>query len=66
MGSPNLWRHSFEAVDDRIQDRPGCSPAAVQPIIFPGKDYPANTLLIISGLINEDFLVEIKAVASLP
>ncbi|PKB83069.1 MAG: hypothetical protein BZY88_03110 [SAR202 cluster bacterium Io17-Chloro-G9] len=38
----------------------------VFPTVFPGKDYPANTLLIISGLISEEFLVEIKAVAALP
>ena len=38
----------------------------VFPPIFPGKDYPANTLLIISGLILEELLVEIKAVAALP
>jgi enamine deaminase RidA (YjgF/YER057c/UK114 family) len=36
------------------------------PKIFPNKDYPPNTLLIISGLVREDFLVEIKAVAALP
>ncbi|PKB64452.1 MAG: hypothetical protein BZY80_02525 [SAR202 cluster bacterium Io17-Chloro-G2] len=36
------------------------------PTIFPGKDYPPNTLLIISGLVREEFLVEIKAVAALP
>ena len=36
------------------------------PIIFPDKDYPANTLLIIGGLIREELLVEIKAVAALP
>ena len=36
------------------------------PGIFPNKDYPANTLLIVDGLVREDLLVEIKAVASLP
>ena len=36
------------------------------PEIFPDKDYPANTLLIISGLARPEFLVEIKAVAALP
>ena len=34
--------------------------------MFPDKDYPANTLLIIGGLIKEELLVEIKAVAALP
>lgn len=36
------------------------------PTIFPGEDYPPNTLLIISGLVREEFLVEIKALAALP
>lgn len=36
------------------------------PRYFPGGDYPPNTLLIISGLVREEFLVEIKAVAALP
>ena len=34
--------------------------------VSPGKDYPPNTLLIISGLIHEEFKVEIKAMAALP
>ena len=34
--------------------------------IYPDRDYPPNTLLIISGLVREEFLVEIKAVAALP
>ena len=34
--------------------------------IFPNGDFPPNTLLIVAGLVNEDFLVEIKAVAALP
>lgn len=38
----------------------------VFPSIFPDKDYPANTLLIIGGLIKEELFVEIKAVAALP
>ena len=36
------------------------------PGIFPSEDYPPNTLLIVDGLVREDLLVEIKAVASLP
>ena len=36
------------------------------PEIFPNGDFPPNTLLIVAGLVNEDFLVEIKAVAALP
>jgi len=36
------------------------------PTIFPGEDYPPTTLLIISGLVREEFLVEIKALAALP
>ena len=38
----------------------------VYPEIFPNGDFPPNTLLIVAGLVNEDFLVEIKAVAALP
>ena len=36
------------------------------PNLFPNQDYPANTLLIISGLDSEDFLVEISAVDAIP
>jgi enamine deaminase RidA (YjgF/YER057c/UK114 family) len=36
------------------------------PQIFPNADYPANTLLVVAGLVREEFLVEIKAVAALP
>lgn len=36
------------------------------PTLFPDGDYPPNTLLIINGLVREEFLVEIKAVAALP
>ncbi|PKB71142.1 MAG: hypothetical protein BZY87_07000 [SAR202 cluster bacterium Io17-Chloro-G6] len=38
----------------------------VFPEIYPNGDYPPNTLLVVAGLVNEDFLVEIKAVAALP
>ncbi len=38
----------------------------VYPDIFPNGDYPPNTLLVVDGLVREDFLVEIKAVAALP
>ena len=38
----------------------------VYPDLFPGGDYPPNTLLVVDGLVREDFLVEIKAVAALP
>ncbi len=40
--------------------------AALFPTLFPDGDYPPNTLLIIEGLVREEFLVEIKAVAALP
>ena len=33
--------------------------------IFPNGDYPATTLLVISGLVHQDYLVEIKAVAAI-
>ena len=38
----------------------------VYPEIFPNGDFPPNTLLIVAGLVHEDFLVEIKAGAALP
>ncbi len=38
----------------------------VYPGIYPEGDFPPNTLLVVAGLVNEDFLVEIKAVAALP
>ena len=33
--------------------------------LYPKRDYPPNTLLVVSGLVHEDYLVEIKAVAAL-
>ncbi len=36
------------------------------PSIFPNGDYPPNTLLIVDGLVREEFVLEIKAVAALP
>ena len=38
----------------------------VFPTMFRDEDYPPNTLLIVDGLVREEFLVEIKAVAALP
>ena len=38
----------------------------VFPEMFPNEDYPPNTLLVVAGLVREDLLVEIKAVAALP
>ncbi len=35
------------------------------PQIFPDGDFPPNTLLVVDGLVREEFLVEIKAVAAL-
>lgn len=40
--------------------------AALFPSLYPDGDYPPNTLLVVSGLVREEFLVEIKAVAALP
>ena len=34
--------------------------------LFPNGDYPTNTLLIVDGLVREELLVEVKAVAVLP
>jgi hypothetical protein len=31
--------------------------------LYPDGDYPPNTLLVISSLVREEFLVEIKAAA---
>ena len=36
------------------------------PELFPDGDFPPNTLLVVDGLVREEFLVEIKAVAALP
>ena len=33
--------------------------------IYPDGNYPPNTLLIISGLVNDDLLLEIEAVAAI-
>ena len=38
----------------------------VYPEIFPNEDYPPNTLLVVEGLVREEYLLEIKAVAALP
>ena len=38
----------------------------VFPEIYPNGDYPPNTLLVVSGLVREELLVEVKAVAALP
>jgi enamine deaminase RidA (YjgF/YER057c/UK114 family) len=40
--------------------------AGIFPTLYPNSDYPPNTLLVIEGLVREEFLVEIKAVAALP
>ena len=40
--------------------------AGIFPGLYPNGDYPPNTLLVIEGLVREEFLVEIKAVAALP
>lgn len=36
------------------------------PGLFPDGDYPPNTLLLVDGLVREEFLVEIQAIAALP
>lgn len=50
-----------ESVQPFIQAR-----SELFPTIFPDSDYPPNTLLVIAGLVRDEFLVEIKAVAALP
>ena len=49
------------SVEGYIQGR-----LAVFPDLFPQGDFPPNTLLVIEGLVQEDFLVEISAIAALP
>ena len=50
-----------DSVQGYIQGR-----SEVYPDMYPGGDFPPNTLLVVAGLVSEDFLVEIKAVAALP
>ena len=38
--------------------------AKIFPSLFSGPDYPPNTLLIIDGLVREEFLIEVEAVAA--
>jgi len=38
----------------------------VYPHMYPDGDFPPSTLLVVAGLVSEDYLVEIKAVAALP
>ena len=38
----------------------------VLPRLFPDGDYPPNTLLVVDGLVREEFLLEISAIAALP
>jgi enamine deaminase RidA (YjgF/YER057c/UK114 family) len=40
--------------------------SAAFPDLYPQGDYPPNTLLVIDGLVRDDFLVEISAIAALP
>ena len=49
------------AVEGYLQGR-----SEVYPKIYPNGEFPANTLLVVAGLVHEDYLVEIKAVAALP
>ena len=50
-----------DSVQDYIAGR-----TEVYPTMFPDGDYPPNTLLVVDGLVREEFLLEIKAVAALP
>ena len=38
----------------------------IYPDLYPDKDFPPNTLIVVAGMVNEDFLVAIKAIAALP
>ena len=42
----------------------GCG--ELYPHMYPYGDFPPNTLLVVTGMVREDYLVEIKAVAALP
>lgn len=50
-----------EAIPPFIQTR-----TQIFPGLFPDSDYPPNTLLLVDGLVREEFLVEIQAIAALP
>ena len=50
-----------ESIQGFIQAR-----TQIYPDIFSNGDYPPNTLLVVDGLVREEFLVEIKALAALP
>lgn len=53
-----VGRESIQGfIDTRSQIFPG---------LFPDGQYPPNTLLLVAGLVREELLVEIKAVAALP
>ena len=49
------------AVQGYLQGR-----SEVYPSLYPNGDFPPNTLLVVAGLVHEDYLVEINAVAALP
>ena len=40
--------------------------AEIFPTMFPDADYPPDTRVSVAGLVRDEFLVEIKAVAALP
>lgn len=50
-----------ESVQGFIQAR-----AELFPEIFPDADYPPNTLLVVGGLVADQYLVEVSAIAVLP
>ena len=53
-----VGRESIQGfMDTRSQIFPG---------LFPDGQYPPNTLLLVAGLVGEELVVEIKAVAALP
>jgi 2-iminobutanoate/2-iminopropanoate deaminase len=39
--------------------------AKLFPTLFPTQQYPPNTLLIVTGLVSPDFLIEVEAVAAI-
>jgi 2-iminobutanoate/2-iminopropanoate deaminase len=68
-----LCEHAGGSLDDIVDVRMYILDRAHRPILnairkryHPGPNFPCSTLLIISGLANPDFLLEIEAVAHIP
>jgi enamine deaminase RidA (YjgF/YER057c/UK114 family) len=69
----NVCASAGGTLEDIVDTRMYLVDRAHRPIVnevrkrfFRGPDYPCSTLLIISGLANPDFLLEIEAIAHIP